>query len=40
VIKYSPVKETDKIDPNGKYFQGNMGDLKTKGHTIYLETKF
>ena len=38
--KYAPVDPKVPIDPNEQYFEGNMQELKDKGHTIYLATKY
>ena len=38
--KYAPFDENVPKNPNDKYFNGTMDDLKAKGHTIYLTTKY
>ena len=37
--RYAPA-DPNQMDPSKTYFQGNMGELKDKGHSIYLETKY
>ena len=44
-VKYAPVDPNivgsiSNNDPSQKYFEGTMQELKDKGHTIYLATKF
>ena len=39
VKKHAPVLG-GQMDPSKTYFEGNMQELKDKGHTIYLETKY
>jgi len=39
VKKYAPVRNGQQ-DPNGKYFKGDMQELKNHGHLIFLETTY
>ena len=39
-MKYAPVDPDVPSDPNQKYFDGTMQQLKEAGHTIYLTTKY
>jgi vacuolar protein-sorting-associated protein 4 len=39
-VKYAPYDENLPEDPNHKYFHGLVDELKAKGHTIYLTTKY
>jgi len=35
VVKYAPVRNGNEIEGK-KYFRGNMQELKSHGHTIFL----
>lgn len=39
-LKYAPIDPNLANNPNDKYFDGTMQQLKDQGHTIYLATKF
>lgn len=39
-IKYAPVPLNVGNDPNCKYFEGTMDDIKAKGFQLYLTTKY
>ncbi len=39
-IKYAPYDDKVPRNPNDKYFEGTMDQLKTKGCTLYLATKY
>lgn len=39
-IKYSPCPDGVQKNPNNRYFEGNMEQLKSKGFTILLQTTY
>lgn len=39
-VKYAPFDEKVSKNPNDKYFEGTMDQLKSKGYTLYLATKY
>ena len=39
-IKYSPCQEGTQKNPNSKYFEGTMDQLKSKGYDILLLTTY
>lgn len=39
-VKYAPFDEKVTRNPNDKYFEGTMDQLKSKGYMLYLATKY
>lgn len=39
-VKYAPFDEKVPKNPNDRYFEGTMDQLKTKGFPLYLDTKY